>query len=229
MTLVMSGGFGSYLSVMTADTRQVSRLKIGNVEKTFRYHDNENKASRLSDFTLFGSGGDSLLGTEIKERLSEIMTPSSDLVECGKALEKVLGEMRADGSLSSEKDEDFFLQIVISGFCKDGTSGEVKYDDFKTGVRFKRFNNFRYDGTIIAPSADHLEAIIKNTKFPQAAQGREHEAVINYLATVHATLAYLEQDTVSTKCNYYGIMKNLQDGTLTHFDGSVDTKGWINE
>jgi hypothetical protein len=212
MTLIMSAGVGSYFTVMTADTRQVSMLG----EKMLRYKDNENKVEFLTDYTLYGAGGSSWRAEEVRDRLREKVSAESDLNECKTALEQVVADMR------DQLTNEIALQVMITGFCHDGHSGIVSYvSGEESAVEFKIFESYEFNRFVIAPTADHMHEIMNSFQLPEVQPEELPSVTVGYLSQVHEVVAQMQPETVSETCKYYVIAKDLETNELRHFSGDI--------
>lgn len=218
MTLIINYNLGDVLSVITSDTRH--SLKLGGYNYTFS--GTESKTVHLTDFTLFSGGGVTSEVRRIKDRLLNRVTSDMDLKECKVHLDSVIKELYE----SSTFGEDFFLQVMMTGFTKEGNTGFVSFTP-ENGVKMRIDEPNKFDVSIIAPSLDHMEAIFQNTEFPPVNNVYElPNSVVSYLASIQLANFKINPESVSGICNYTLLFKDPTTQQINFYEGSVDVSEW---
>lgn len=218
MTLIINYNLGDVLSVITSDTRRV----LGLGRYTTVLPDGKNKAVRLTDFTLFSGGGRTAEVERVQNRLIKKVSKDMDLNECKGHLESIIGELYEGKTFG----EDFFLQVMMTGFTSEGNTGCVSFTpDNGVSIRIDKPNKF--DVSIIAPSMDHMEAIFKNTEFPPVNNIYElPNSVVSYLAMIQLANYKINPESVSEVCNYTLLFKDPETQQIRFIDGTVDMSEW---
>lgn len=227
MTLVMTAGIGSLFTVMTSDERIAYNVN-GHLMPT---NERMVKTNQITDFVLFGWGGDYDISLKIKDELSELVTSNDTLDVCKKHLEKVTNEIKFDRG----------AVIVLSGFYADGSSGMVmKRSDGETNspVQELKMNELEYRFLMIPPTGDYSDRqnellYIKEfspnyiiEELPKLGiekwLKRSIALAVNHLIKIHGMISYEEKKATTTEGFYYLIYKDRK-GMLRTASGEYDT------
>ncbi|WP_154675696.1 hypothetical protein [Parafrankia elaeagni] len=223
MTLILNYSLGDVISVVTSDTRRVLNFLDQRLETL---PDGDNKAVRLTFYTMYAGGGKTKLVDEIKRRLSDKLSPDDDLNACRNCLTKVIEDMKSikEFEMKMRKEED--VQVIITGFYEDCKTGIVAYNPGMEEPIIKKYDSFKEDLQVIAPSTDHMETILKTAEHKPVEDILElPNSIVSYLATIQFLHYKINPDDVSEKCNYTILFRD-PDNRLNFYEGQVDMSDW---
>lgn len=210
MTLIMSAELGGVMVAMTCDTRQA--LMIGG--QFVPYSDAKTpKIGRITPYCIFGGGGENKTVRTIKERLIKRKGDTEYVSELVKPFEEAIQQVSPSA----------IVQITISGFNENGTTGVITYDSDSCEVHYTEQKIGEQDSRAIAPSYDELNAIISTVKFPKVKDLSEFpNATLSYLSGVQAANFEVNPKAVSEICHYCIIYRDPKSGKFTLYEGSLN-------
>jgi hypothetical protein len=229
MTLIINLGVGGLLTAVTSDTRQVAKINLGGITKSWQVEDAENKASKITNCVMFAGGGYNRLVDRVKVELEPKLNEADDLITCHEKLCEVIDEVVNQNSEYdyTKSGDDYFTQILITGFTADGQSGHSAYD-LGSGEppRLTVIPKLQFDGAVIAPSEDHMEVVAEHMgQFrPQGLESILNDTV-GLMAGIQQTIFQVSSEDVSETCNYSVLYLNPHDSQLYFYEGSLQLDG----
>lgn len=239
MTLVMSHTCGGLYSVMTSDTRQVTKQYWYDTV-TGEYIDRELplevrediraiKTERVSYFTLIGTAGTGELCNYIKEKLREEVQFGYDLTQCKEALQRVIARERENTEgpnyLKFLEIENGLVLSMTGFYAEDGTLGVITYE---SGVEDKFSEKKLGIGdvlpTLITPAKEYQDNAAEIMAIPNMEDGLEglpfmeiqHQMIkrsVNHMAGVHKHISDHHPVEVSPEIEIFILRKDL-DGRV---------------
>jgi hypothetical protein len=225
VTLVVNLGVGGLLTAVTSDTRQVASLKIGNVRKTWRIADAENKVMRLTDKVIFAGGGANRLVDRVKEELAKRVDKSDDLSACHAKLTEIISHIVNEGKEFDRllNDQDSFAQIFLTGFNNDGSSGHSVYM-MESGAlpEYKVYPQYAVDGLAVAPTDDHMQVVADYMRQFNPQPESLINDTVGMMAGIQQTLFRTNSEEVSELCNYIVLFRDPGTGQIQEYSGRLD-------
>lgn len=240
MTLILSMAFKDEFVFITSDSRVIKQRyglsdfeRIGNSEKTDITCE---KAIKLTDFVLFSSGGNSMVGDIVEAELKARVKQDYDLAECTRILEDIIQEFRkkkgqrniwglldkSSLSLNFLDVQDLF-GICMVGFYKNGRTGMTTFGSGEGTIPQEIITpDEAYPTFMFAPTKDYQE--MNRQMFGLPIEQRSLNNFLNTAAIVHACVSYVQTDAVSPDCNMYVLLKSRDKTVPEYITEIVDTK-----
>jgi len=219
MTLIQNFNCGGAVTVMSCDTRQVLNNPIG---PPIRLEDAESKVGRISPYCIFGGGGDNYATERIKEELESLSLEFlSDFV---KPLQNIINKLKGNVLFRQilQAEGSRVVQILISGFNKDGSSGIITYNSGKKQkVVYKKLEEYKEYPIVISPSYDENEAVFSTLKMDVVDELSELPSnYIGFMSRVQAAFNLNDEQTVSDTFCYCAIYRD-PEGEYHCFEDKV--------
>lgn len=128
MTLIQSIHLGGIGTIITSDTRRISKIFTEMV-----FTEETSKIKKLTENLLFAGGGAEGVTDFIFDELKKYNI--EELEDVLKFADKI--EKNIEKELGNYLPRDWYAQALISGFDKDGQSGYVTYDSSREVNKFK--------------------------------------------------------------------------------------------
>jgi len=224
MTLIMSVAYKDEFAFITSDSRVIKQsYRLSDFKRTDKKAEKAEisceKAIKLTDFVLFSSGGNAMLGELIEDEMKKRITSDSDLSECTSILRNIIQEFRERKGKNNQKgllnkpslslnflDVPEYFGCCMTGFYKNGGTGMTTFGSGKDTVPEENFSsNESYPIFLFAPTNDYQEMGRGYFILPT-----DKQTINDFLDTaviLHATISYVQSNAVSPDCNAYILLK----------------------
>lgn len=240
MTLILSMAYKDQFVFITSDSRVVKqKYNLSDFEKVgdpVKVDLSTKKVTKLTDFVLFSSGGNGMVGDVIEEELKQRVNPDCDLAECTAILTDIIEEFRKKKgkrnfqglfdmpslSLNFLDVQDYF-GISMVGFYKNGRTGMTSFGSGEGNVPQEIIAQEEgYPVEMFAPTKDYQE--MNQQMFSLPPEQRTLNNFLNTAVLVHAAISYVQSNAVSPDCNIYILVKNPEKEIPEYISEIVDTE-----
>jgi hypothetical protein len=240
MTLILSMAYKDEFVFITSDSRVVKQtygvVDFERIGKPKKVDISCEKATKLTDFVILSSGGNSMVGDLIEAEMKARAKPNSDLTECTVILKEIIEEFRKKKGKRNIKglldkpslslnflDVDDYFGCCMVGFYKNGGTGMVTFGSGEGNVPQEIVSPEEgYPAFIFAPTKDYQE--MNRQMFSLDHDKRTLNNFLNAAVIVHGSISYVQSDAVSPDCNMYILLKNPDKSVPDYISQAIDTE-----
>lgn len=221
MTLIQSFNCGGSVTVMSCDTRQVIKNPFGGF---IRIKDANSKLGRISPYCIFGGGGDNRAIDRIRGELDSLSIVF--LSEFVTSLQDVINKLKKNIIYRNILHGDGNVQILITGFNEDGTSGYINYNSGKKQkVVYEQLDEYEELPIVISPSSDENTVVYGSLQMDVVNEINELPSnYIGYMLKAQTAFNLNDEETVSDTFCYCAIFRNPDTGEYHCFEDKVSLK-----